>query len=85
MFSYDFVVDPTEMKSFLVKPPETKDIKLVGRAAEEEIRRRWALVVMRGMAAVRLAQGFQFILKPSRASALNDIQKLLALILIKYT
>ncbi|KAI4524487.1 hypothetical protein K525DRAFT_193828 [Schizophyllum commune Loenen D] len=75
MFSYDFVVDPTEMKSFLVKPPETKDIKLVGRAAEEEIRRRWALVVMRGMAAVRLAQGFQFILKPSRASALNDIQK----------
>ncbi|KAL1731284.1 hypothetical protein EV714DRAFT_209149 [Schizophyllum commune] len=75
MFSYDFVVDPTEMKSFLVKPPETKDIKLVGRASEEEIRRRWALVVMRGMAAVRLAQGFQFILKPSRASALNDIQK----------
>ena len=55
VFSYDFVVDPEEMKSFLVKPP------LKGSA--DEMRRAWALVVMRGMAAVRLAQGFQFVLK----------------------
>jgi len=28
------------------------------------LRRAWALIVMRGMAAVRLAQGFQFVLRP---------------------
>ena len=47
------------MRSFLVKPPVVK-----GNA--EDLRRAWALVVMRGMAAVRLAQGFQFILKPKQ-------------------
>jgi hypothetical protein len=56
VFSYDFVVDPEEMKSFLVKPPSLK-------GSTDEMRRAWALVVMRGMAAVRLAQGFQFVLK----------------------
>ncbi|KAG5652786.1 hypothetical protein H0H81_003666 [Sphagnurus paluster] len=56
VFSYDFVVDPGEMRSFLVKPPVVK-----GNADTQ--RRSWALAVMRGMAAVRLAQGFQFVLR----------------------
>ncbi|KAG6860105.1 hypothetical protein C0995_015716 [Termitomyces sp. Mi166 len=56
VFSYDFVVDPGEMKSFLVKPPMAK-------GNLEEWRRAWALAVMRGMAAVRLAQGFQFVVR----------------------
>ncbi|KAJ7600695.1 hypothetical protein C8J56DRAFT_910997 [Mycena floridula] len=60
MFSYDFVVDPGEMRSFLVKPPTVK-----GNA--DEVRRAWALVVMRGMVAVRLAQGFQFVLHPQKS------------------
>ncbi|KAF5368784.1 hypothetical protein D9615_010396 [Tricholomella constricta] len=55
VFSYDFVVDPGEMRSFLVKPP-------VVRGNTDDLRRAWALAVMRGMAAVRLAQGFQFVL-----------------------
>lgn len=63
MFSYDFVVDPGEMRSFLVKPPSVKgDV--------DEMRRAWALVVMRGMAAVRLAQGFQFVLRPHKSDDL---------------
>lgn len=57
VFSYDFVVDPHEMFSFLVKPPTDIDNL-------DDLRREWALVVMRGMAAVRLAQGFQFVLGP---------------------
>lgn len=65
MFSYDFVVDPREMRSFLVKPPLLK-----GDA--EERRRSWALVVMRGMAAVRLAQGFQFVLRSSKRGDSED-------------
>ncbi|KAF5373881.1 hypothetical protein D9758_000636 [Tetrapyrgos nigripes] len=56
VFSYDFVVDPREMRSFLVKPPPPT-------GSAEERRRAWALVVMRGMAAVRLAQGFQFVVQ----------------------
>ncbi|KAF9008542.1 hypothetical protein BDZ89DRAFT_1078965 [Hymenopellis radicata] len=65
VFSYDFVVDPDEMRSFLIKPPQVK-----GNA--EDFRRAWALVVMRGMAAVRLAQGFQFVLqKPKKG---QDVQ-----------
>ncbi|RDB22222.1 Vacuolar membrane-associated protein IML1 [Hypsizygus marmoreus] len=56
VFSYDFVVDPSEMRSFLVKPPTVK-------GTSDEMRRAMALAVMRGMAAVRLAQGFQFILR----------------------
>lgn len=62
MFSYEFIIDPSEMRSFLVKPPVVK-------GNTEEMRRAWALVVMRGMAAVRLAQGFQFILKPHKPQA----------------
>ena len=58
VFSYEFIVDPSEMRSFLVKPP-------ILQGSAEDLRRAWALVVMRGMAAVRLSQGFQFILKPS--------------------
>ena len=61
VFSYDFVVDPTEMRSFLVKPPNLQGT--VG-----EVRRAWALVVMRGMVAVRLAQGFQFVLRSKNSS-----------------
>ncbi|KDR67969.1 hypothetical protein GALMADRAFT_79088 [Galerina marginata CBS 339.88] len=65
VFSYEFIVDPGEMRSFLVKPPVVK-------GSTEDLRRAWALVVMRGMAAVRLAQGFQFILKPQKSSAEED-------------
>ena len=62
IFSYDFVVEP-EMRSFLVKPPSTPK-----GASRDEVRRAWATSVMREMAALRLAQGFQFILK-SKSSA----------------
>ncbi|KAJ4488454.1 hypothetical protein J3R30DRAFT_940415 [Lentinula aciculospora] len=64
VFSYDFVVDPPEMRSFLVLPPNNK------KGSSEERRRAWALVVMRGMAAVRLAQGFQFVIQLPK-SAVN--------------
>ncbi|KAJ7143200.1 hypothetical protein C8R43DRAFT_579168 [Mycena crocata] len=63
VFSYDFVLDPGEMHSFMVKPAQR-------RGNDEATRREWALAVMRGMAAVRLAQGFQFVLKvPYKAGA----------------
>ncbi|KAJ7497489.1 hypothetical protein FB451DRAFT_234487 [Mycena latifolia] len=66
VFSYDFVLDPGEMHSFMVKRPQR-------RGSDEAMRREWALVVMRGMAAVRLAQGFQFVLKvPHKAGALEE-------------
>ncbi|KAJ7481036.1 hypothetical protein B0H11DRAFT_1230530 [Mycena galericulata] len=69
MFSYEFVLDPGEMHSFMVKRPPRRS----GRGSGEAVRREWALVVMRGMAAVRLAQGFQFVLKdPHKASAPDD-------------
>ncbi|KAF8136665.1 hypothetical protein EV363DRAFT_1545071 [Boletus edulis] len=61
VFSYDFVVDPTEMRSFLVEPPNVQ-------GSVDEVRRAWALVVMRGMVAVRLAQGFQFVLRSQNSS-----------------
>ncbi|KAL5532853.1 IML1 [Sanghuangporus sanghuang] len=61
MFSYDFVVHPPEMKSFLVKKPTS------GRETVDEARRAYALVVMRGMASLRLVQGFQFIVRPRDA------------------
>ncbi|KAJ7633176.1 hypothetical protein FB45DRAFT_1058142 [Roridomyces roridus] len=64
VFSYDFVLDPKEMHSFMVKPPVHPQGS--GRDETEAVRREWALVVMRGMAAVRLAQGFQFVLKDPR-------------------
>ncbi|OCH92225.1 hypothetical protein OBBRIDRAFT_464550 [Obba rivulosa] len=60
VFSYDFVVDPLEMRSFLVKPPAVSGYP-------DDVRRAWALEVMRGMVAVRLAQGFQFVLQPSKS------------------
>ena len=58
VFSYDFVIDPPEMKSFLVKKPTTNSESV------DEVRRAYALVVMRGMASLRLVQGFQFIVRP---------------------
>ena len=60
IFSYDFVVEPPEMRSFLVKPPV-----IPKGASRDEVRRAWASSVMREMVALRLAQGFQFILKSS--------------------
>lgn len=65
VFSYDFVVDPTEMRSFLVKPP-------VVQGNTDDVRRAWALTVMRGMVAVRLAQGFQFVLRPRKSGDVED-------------
>ena len=65
VFSYEFIVDPSEMRSFLVKPP-------IAQGTAEDLRRAWALVVMRGMAAVRLSQGFQFILNPSNIQVEAD-------------
>jgi hypothetical protein len=61
VFSYDFVIDPPEMRSFLIKPPI---VPAASRHDKDEVRRGWALRVIRGMAAVRLIQGFQFILRP---------------------
>jgi hypothetical protein len=63
--SYDFVVHPPEMRSFLVNPPSVN-----GNA--DEIRRAWALVVMRGMVAIRLAQGFQFVLRSSEGADIEE-------------
>lgn len=58
VFSYEFVIDSTEMKSFLIRNPTGE------RESVEEARKSWALVVMRGMASLRLVQGFQFIVQP---------------------
>ncbi|PFH48488.1 hypothetical protein AMATHDRAFT_149797 [Amanita thiersii Skay4041] len=68
VFSYDFVIDPSEMRSFLVRPPTVK-----GNA--DEVRRAWALAVMRGMAAVRLAQGFQFVLAAPQQQTKTQTQR----------
>ncbi|TFK30294.1 hypothetical protein FA15DRAFT_726373 [Coprinopsis marcescibilis] len=57
-YSYEFVVDPTDLKSFLVRPPAVK-------GSQADVIAAWALMVMREMAAVRLAQGYQFIIRPS--------------------
>ncbi|KAJ7772896.1 hypothetical protein DFH07DRAFT_146815 [Mycena maculata] len=65
VFSYDFVLDPGEMHSFMVKPPQRRN-------NDEAARREWALVVMRGMAAVRLAQGFQFVLNVPHKTGAPD-------------
>ncbi|EPS98964.1 hypothetical protein FOMPIDRAFT_1050964 [Fomitopsis schrenkii] len=62
---YEFVVDPSEMQSFLVRPPSA-----VGNA--DDVRRAWALTVMRGMVAVRLAQGFQFVVRPPESVVRQD-------------
>ncbi|KZV77652.1 hypothetical protein PENSPDRAFT_621231 [Peniophora sp. CONT] len=61
VFSYDLVADPPETHSFLVRPP------VITSTNPDDIRRAWALVVMRGMVAIRLAQGFQFVLRSSEA------------------
>ena len=61
IFSYDFVVD---MRSFLVKPPV-----IPKGASRDETRRAMAASIMREMVALRLAQGFQFILKSSTPNA----------------
>lgn len=61
VFSYDFVVDPPETRSFLVRPPTVQSQN------PDEVRRSWALVVMRGMIALRLAQGFQIVLRPANS------------------
>ncbi|KAI9466089.1 hypothetical protein BJY52DRAFT_321839 [Lactarius psammicola] len=63
VFSYDFVVDPPETGSFLVRPPAVQSHN------PDEVRRAWALVVMRGMIALRLAQGFQIVLRPANSPA----------------
>lgn len=62
VFSYDFVYDPSEMHSFLVRLPPM-------HGNGEESRRAWAVAIMRGMVALRLAQGFQFVLRPSSKRA----------------
>lgn len=67
VFSYEFIIDPGEMRSFLVKPPHVK-------GSADDLRRAWALVVMRGMAAVRLAQGFQFVLRRQKHRSEEDKQ-----------
>ena len=65
VFSYEFIVDLSEMRSFLTNPP-------IPQGTAEDLRQAWALIVMRGMAAVRLAQGFQFIVKPSNNQVEGD-------------
>lgn len=64
VFSYDFVVDP-DTQSFLVRPPSGTG---GGKQSGDEARRGCALVVMRGMIALRLAQGFQFVLRASSST-----------------
>ena len=61
VFSYDFVVDPPETRSFLVRPPTVRSQN------PDEDRRLWAIVVMRGMIALRLAQGFQIVLRSANS------------------
>lgn len=59
-FSYDFVVDPPSMSSsFCIKVPG--DWKNRPSQAAKDM---FALAVMKGQTALRLAQGFQFILRP---------------------
>ena len=59
VFSYDFVCDPSEMQSFLIRLPPM-------HGSPDEMRRASALAMMRVMVAIRLAQGFQFVLRPSK-------------------
>ncbi|KAJ7264861.1 hypothetical protein B0H12DRAFT_1101149 [Mycena haematopus] len=73
VFSYDFVLDPREMHSFMVKPSQKRN---GGGSGDEALRREWALAVMRGMAAVRLAQGFQFVLKVPRHAGAQEEQRI---------
>jgi hypothetical protein len=57
VFAYESFVDPSEVSSFLVRPP-----RVVGGTSEDS-RRAFAYAVMHGMAAVRIAQGFQLVLR----------------------
>lgn len=57
--AYEFVIEPSEMKSFLVKDPTT------GKESPDSSRSSWALAIMRVMASLRLVQGFQFIVRPN--------------------
>ena len=66
VFSYDFVCDPSEMQSFLIRLPPMQ-----GNA--DEMRRAWALAMMRVMVAIRLAQGFQFVLRPSKGAGNHEV------------
>ena len=66
VFVYEFVIDPPEMKSFLVKSPTLE------RGNIDEARRAYALTVMRGMASLRLVQGFQFVVSPKLRSYEKD-------------
>jgi DEP domain-containing protein 5 len=66
---YDFVIDPPEMRSFLVRPPT---VPAASVSNPEVVRRAWALAVMRAMVALRLAQGFQFVLAPSAPSSMQS-------------
>ncbi|KAI9508459.1 hypothetical protein F5148DRAFT_1284026 [Russula earlei] len=68
VFSYDFVVDPPESRSFLVRPPTVQSQN------PDEVRRSWAFVVMRGMIALRLAQGFQIVLRPAGSDHDPDLE-----------
>lgn len=67
-FTYEFIVDPQEMRSFFIKSP------LTGRESVEQARQAWALVVMRSMAALRIVQGFQFIIRPAKIPRSEDIR-----------
>ena len=60
VFSYEFVIDPPDMKSFLARDPT------VGGESADDARKSWALVVMRGMTSLRLVQGFQIVVRPER-------------------
>ncbi|KAL0572471.1 vacuolar membrane-associated protein iml1 [Marasmius crinis-equi] len=69
VFSYEFVVDPDEMKkSFTLKSPPAE----VKGMSVDATRKAWALVVMRKMSAVRLAQGFQFVVRPTKAESVQE-------------
>ena len=65
VFSYDFVCDPAEMQSFLIRLPAM-------HGSADEMRRESALAMMRVMVAIRLAQGFQFVLRPSKRAGDRD-------------
>ncbi|CCM05881.1 uncharacterized protein FIBRA_08118 [Fibroporia radiculosa] len=60
IYPYEFAVDPQEMRSFFLKPPAVS-------GSAEDVRRAWARVLIRGMVALRIAQGFQLVLRSSKA------------------
>ena len=60
VYSYDVLVGPETRSSFLLR-------KVPGMSDED-----WPLLVMRQMAALRLAQGFQFIVAPSDSTGSEE-------------